>query len=698
MPTYEIQAPNGKTYRIDGPEGASDDDVRAEVLRQFPEAAGTSKAVAKQGDITATYDVPADATPEQIQALSREAIAKANPGAQFGDPSRDTVQINQPTVGQAMQDSATNLGANMLGAAAVPVDLASQFGDTVNDALLNTAAGIADPIVRQFSPRAADSIDAFAREQTARPAPTVNAMLDKSNPNRASAPSATYAEFMGGAAIPIPGGAAAPKFGYNALTKAAAPAAENAAAREIVVEGARAKIPVMTSDVKPPTTFVGKSAQTLGERIPFAGTGGPRAAQQEARQEAVKQLAQDYGAVGADGAIDDVAADLAKTRGEALTKHKATKKRIIENLAGEVPAPQTVAAIDKQIAELSKVDTDAARQVISKLENWRQALQVAGKDVNTGILDASGKPIVRRIPAQGKELKTIELIRKEMGDAFSGSGMENIRSTGEAALSNIYGPMRADMGNFIKAKGGESAYSAWKNANDQLAAMAGELKNARFKNVIRDAESTPENVASLLFSRKPSEVRRLYSNLSGEGRAKAQAALLHKALQESGVKTIDELDNVSPDKFVNAMQRYAKSTGIVFEGPDLARLDGLGRVLKATQRAATASVAPPTGVQNAIPVIGVGLGSMFGGVGGFAAGAGIGLIARVYESAAVRNSLLKLGRTKPGSPMEAKMLERAGVAITAVLERNPANDNIPMSPGMAAAQEPAPSGGEPPQQ
>lgn len=38
--TYRIQAPNGVTYLIDGPEGASDDMIRAEVLRQHPEAKG----------------------------------------------------------------------------------------------------------------------------------------------------------------------------------------------------------------------------------------------------------------------------------------------------------------------------------------------------------------------------------------------------------------------------------------------------------------------------------------------------------------------------------------------------------------------------------------------------------------------------------------------------------------------------------
>lgn len=36
MTTYSIQAPDGKTYEIEGPEGASQDDVQNEVMRQYP--------------------------------------------------------------------------------------------------------------------------------------------------------------------------------------------------------------------------------------------------------------------------------------------------------------------------------------------------------------------------------------------------------------------------------------------------------------------------------------------------------------------------------------------------------------------------------------------------------------------------------------------------------------------------------------
>jgi len=42
LPTYSIKAPDGRTYTIQGPAGATDAQIRAEVLRQFPDAGGKS--------------------------------------------------------------------------------------------------------------------------------------------------------------------------------------------------------------------------------------------------------------------------------------------------------------------------------------------------------------------------------------------------------------------------------------------------------------------------------------------------------------------------------------------------------------------------------------------------------------------------------------------------------------------------------
>jgi hypothetical protein len=696
MPTYEIQAPNGKTYRIEGPDGASDEDVRAEVLRQFPDAAGdmASKAEAKVGNYSATYDVQPGATDEQVLRASRAALSAKYPGVDFERMASG--EVTRPSATDSARTAAANLSTNLGVGVAGTLEILAKPGELLNNAVRDVARFAVTGGGASKNP----SRNALADFVDPNMGPSASQAIANMNPGAASSGSALGAQVLGGAVIPLgPKAATTPRIAPNALAnteKAATAGAKPNPAAVAVREAEQARVRLMTSDLKPPKTFVGKAGQKLGEMIPIAGTGGERAAQQAERIEAIKTFALDFGA---DDVADDVAADLAKTRGAAIEKYTNTKKQILSRLSGEVPAPQTLKAIDEQIANLSKVGTDAAKSVIAKLENWKQALQVAGQQVSTGILDASGQPIVRNVPAQGKDLKTIELIRKEMGEAFKGAGMENIRSTGEAALSKIYGPIRADMGSFIKTRGGQSAFEKWKEANDNLAAMAGELKDTKLRNVLRNVESTPESVSRLLFSRNPSDVRRLYSNLSADGRVKAQAALLHKALGEAGVKSIDELDNVSPEKFVTAMQRYGKATGIVFDPADKARLDGLARTLQMTQRASTAGVMTNTGQQvlpYAVPAV---FTQLFGLMGGTVVAGGIGLIARAYESPAVRNALLKLGRTKPGSKAESSMLERAGASIALYLERNPPmNDNIPVSPGVAAAQEEAPSGGEPPQQ
>jgi hypothetical protein len=47
MATYAIKAPNGQTYQVAGPDGATDEQVRAEVLRQHPDAASAPPPPAK---------------------------------------------------------------------------------------------------------------------------------------------------------------------------------------------------------------------------------------------------------------------------------------------------------------------------------------------------------------------------------------------------------------------------------------------------------------------------------------------------------------------------------------------------------------------------------------------------------------------------------------------------------------------------
>ena len=475
-------------------------------------------------------------------------------------------------------------------------------------------------------------------------------------PNNPSSKASMINQFAAGAMIPIPGMAAAKKTpqmiasaASGVVTKGAAKPVASAA-QQVVKAGEQAGVRVMTSDVRPPRTFVAKAVQSVGERVPLIGTGGTRSAQQAERVAAVKNVMAEYGAVHGDElaspAIDGVMENFAKTRGAAIARHAADKRSVIDSLPGAVPVNNTLAAIDAKIAEFSAAGTDAANAVVAKLKNWRESLQ-------------------------GKDLHTIDMIREEMGNAFKDQSLASIKGAGEKALQSIYGPMKTDMGNFIKVAGGPEQLAQWNKANAVLSGLANELQVGTIRSVLKTGKGTPEDVARLLFSNKPSVVRRLAANLDPAGRAKAQVAIMQHVLEKSG-----GVEALSPDRFVTQMGKLGKSMGVFFSEKEMGRINGLTRLLQATARAGQASVMTNSG-QQAVPfLVGAAGVSHPWLVGGGA------IMARVYESAPVRNLLIGLGKTQPGSKAESAILKRLAVPIAAIVEREgpkyaaPLNDNL----------------------
>lgn len=73
MPTYTITAPNGKTYSIEGPDGATQQDVIREVVNQYPEAAipaGKMRIYSLKAPDGQIYDLeaPEGTSEEQLRA------------------------------------------------------------------------------------------------------------------------------------------------------------------------------------------------------------------------------------------------------------------------------------------------------------------------------------------------------------------------------------------------------------------------------------------------------------------------------------------------------------------------------------------------------------------------------------------------------------------------------------------------------
>ncbi len=411
-----------------------------------------------------------------------------------------------------------------------------------------------------------------------------------------------------------------------------------------IAEAERAGITLMTTDVVPPRTFASKWLQTVGERLPVAGTGGLRQAQQVERIEAVRNVLRDFGADDAARATDDVMKDLATKRGADLSKYAGAKTEVIERLgqAGTVPMTNTVQAIDDQITKLQGLKTQEVAPIIERLTDWKAALQ-------------------------GQNLVNVETLRKQIGESFKAPELASIRGIGEKALSSIYKPLKQDMESFITQVGERRDVTKWKVADKRLADLAGELDMSTLKSVLKRGDATPEVIGNMLFSKKPSEVSQLYASLTPAGRESARAAILARAA-EKATADVAEGTVISPDKFANEVKRLGTSIGVFFTGDDLKQVEGLTRVLNITKRASEAAATPPTGVQAAIPVSAAALSSFFGGgLPGFLAtlgtAGGVGVAARIYESAPIRNLLIKIPQTVSGSPEEAALLKRLTASI-----------------------------------
>lgn len=573
-----------------------------------------------------------------------------------------------PTL-RELGESTVNAGVGLVQSATGAYDMGTKLATMPQQLGVQGVLRGGGVVADMIDPRAGDTLRRAADIQQGASDMMTNAtgVVEQAFPTQPGyGPARTTATVLGGLLIPGPKMAPRP----IQAPRTAAPASE---AAQVVREGERAGVRVMTTDVRPPRTFIGRNAQALGEKIPWAGTGGPRAVQQAQRVEAVRTLLRDTG--GDDivqlfddtpAALDDVARSLTAQRSRELTRLTGRKKDVIARLssAGEVPVKSTLQAIDDQIAMLTRRGTRPALEVVEELKGLRGSMQ-------------------------GKTLDQLEAIRAdELSNAFTGNTLADIRAVGEKAIRAIYGPLRDDMGSFISAHGAKGDLTAWKGANERLAAMAGELDATAFRNVLKNAELTPEVVGRMLFSRDRSTVARLYSNLDAQGQARAQAAVIQRAFD----KAISADQGLSVERFVNNLSQMGDSVGVVFQGDDLARVQGLAKVLNATRRAASASVAPPTGVQNTPIAGGFALGTLFGQAAIPVAAAG-GMLARFYESVPVRNLLLKLGRTKPGTPQESKLmgglmrLATATVATQGPKLARAANDALAASPSRAAASE-----------
>lgn len=680
MATYKVEAPDGSIIELEGPVDATDAQLVQAAQVAYSQRQPASEPFRVEGSGVPIYAESAQAStikpPEGFQLMSVKLV-DAKPAGSYYDETKNAwlMPTSQPGIAQEIgrQVGLTGRGAieGVTGLAGIVIDPVTRLANialpataqipTMQQAtsqILDTA-GFPQPrdAVERMVNQAIQGVSgAGGMAAAGRVAQTAAAPVTREVGRMlATQPVAQMAGGAGsgaaGQAVRESGGTPSGEIlasllggvaGSAAASRAMAPArVPLTRVQPIVEEAGRRGVPVMTSDVLPPETFIGKAGQRLGERIPISGTGPLRAEQQQARIEAVRNVLRDFGADDAANLSDDIMKDLASKRSIEIQKYSQSKKEVINRLAdkGTVPVPRALAAIDDQIADLTRRRTDGSDEAIKRLEQIKTDVQ----DRNLFQIEA---------------YRQDELAKIFMDDPTRPMSIA-ARDAGEKAMRAIYGPVREDMTDFIKKSGERRDVDKFMVANKRLSETANELKMASLKSVLKSGEATSEVVNRLLFSQKPSEVRQLYTSLTPLGRATARASILSQAADKAKFEMQDGTKMFSPEKFNAEIKRLQPQIGVFFRGDDLKQVEGLSRVLNLTRRAGEAGVATATGQETVPFVAGSALQSFLGSFGGtLAAAGGIGLTARIYESAPVRNLMMKLGTTKRNSSEEAAIAKR----------------------------------------
>ncbi|HEE9988618.1 TPA: injection protein [Citrobacter freundii] len=396
-------------------------------------------------------------------------------------------------------------------------------------------------------------------------------------------------------------------------------------------------LPLMTTDVVPPETNIGKQARTLAERIPLAGTGGLRSAQQSARENLVKTFSDNV------GGISDAQLYNSATKGQRQFIDAAGKRydRIINSM-GDTPVDitNTVKSIDDQIAKLTRPGASQDRSAVSVLQQFKD--DITSGPNNLQLARENRTNLRKRFMASPDE------VDRDILQKASESVYKAYTSDMKKAVANNLGPREAE--NMARVD------RSWAKFNDMMG-------NTRVQKAIQSGKTTPEDVTKLIFSQSPAERSQLYRLLDDSGRQNARGAIVQRALD----KATDASGNVSVEKFINEMHRNRKQAATFFRGEHGKYLDGVMKYLDSTREAATGAASPLTGQLMAGPAA---LASMLNPIAAkaVATGAGVGLAGRAYESRLLRNAMLKLANTPKGSTAYDRAIRRVSEMLSPIAQ------------------------------
>ncbi|WMP77563.1 DNA transfer protein [Salmonella enterica subsp. enterica] len=395
----------------------------------------------------------------------------------------------------------------------------------------------------------------------------------------------------------------------------------------------------MTSDVIPPKNAFTRGLTQDAEGA-LLGTGSKRAEQYATRSKLVSNYFDRFGEYNPD--------DVVKSLTTTLRGRKDAAGAVINDVTNKmgnaaVDTTNTMNALNTAIARQERLGTSANQSLLTSLRNLREELANPATDLDV----------------------TFDLLRQHrtafrsnvQGDAMV------FPNQAKAATNMVENAMSKDLRNAVAKNLGASDAAKYLKANSDYANVYNKVLNKNIANKLNKAssEATPELINTVVLSRKPSDVKRIWSALDDKGKDAMRAAYVSKIAEKSGD---------SPAKFITEVNKLKSQSGgeiynTIFSGKHMKELDALHEVLQQTARSDTANVVTQTGQSQANRIRTIGATATLGVSMGLEAG--FGAMMRLYESKAARNALLRLANTKAGTPAYERVLNQAATAVRPLL-------------------------------
>ena len=395
----------------------------------------------------------------------------------------------------------------------------------------------------------------------------------------------------------------------------------------------------MTSDVIPPKNAFTRGLTQDAEGA-LLGTGSKRAEQYATRSKLVSNYFDRFGEYNPD--------DVVKSLTTTLRGRKDAAGAVINDVTNKmgnaaVDTTNTMNALNTAIARQERLGTSANQSLLTSLRNLREELANPATDLDV----------------------TFDLLRQHrtafrsnvQGDAMV------FPNQAKAATNMVENAMSKDLRNAVAKNLGASDAAKYLKANSDYANVYNKVLNKNIANKLNKAssEASPELINTVVLSRKPSDVKRIWSALDDKGKDAMRAAYVSKIAEKAGD---------SPAKFITEVNKLKSQSGgeiynTIFSGKHMKELDALHEVLQQTARSDTANVVTQTGQSQANRIRTIGATATLGVSMGLEAG--FGAMMRLYESKAARNALLRLANTKTGTPAYERALNNAANAIRPIL-------------------------------